>query len=141
FTMRNLPDDFALIQIDRGNTPPWWFDQRQPLDGDRARHQIAAGTGTAAAGFAGAACVDVIHIRALLIVREREEPRERIGVDVENSGFRIVRAARPVRAVGDVRHSDLAAFTFDDGRSEDGTELDVRYHLLRLGKKLGREVD
>src|SRR5213592_3052635 len=31
-TMRNLPEDFAFVEIDGGNAAVWRFHQRQPLN-------------------------------------------------------------------------------------------------------------
>ena len=64
--------------------------------------------------------------------------------DVQHAGFRIDRAALPVRAAGHVRQHQHAAHAVgarDDRRREERTELVLRGHLQRLRLQLRREVD
>ena len=63
----------------------------KPLNCYRARHQVAAwGAAAPDAGVASPAGIDEIHVRPLGIVCEDEQPRQRIRVHVQDSGFRIV---------------------------------------------------
>ena len=94
--VRDLPDDLALVQIDRGDASPWRFDERQSLHGQPAAAVVAA------------ADADVVHVRALGIVHHRQHAQQRVRVDVEDAGVGIERAARPVGAVRDVERADLA---------------------------------
>ena len=59
--VRDLPHHLALVQIERGDATPWRFDERQPLHGESA------------AGVAAAGAVDVVHVRTLRIVDERDQ--------------------------------------------------------------------
>src|SRR5262245_43051087 len=129
FTVRDLPHHRALVQIERGDAAPWWLHERQPLNGETAT------------GVSTACAVDPVHVGSLLALSQRNQTRQRVGEDVQHSGIRIVRPARPIGAVRHVEHSGFAAFTFHDWRRKQRTELELRSHLQSFGFDLRREVD
>ena len=131
-----------VVEIDGGDAAPWRFDERQPLDRDRARHQIAAGAPPPPTPVSPPPPV----LMKSMSDRFGSFARMSRRVSVFEYTYRIPVSGSyeppgqfapfAMYAVPILPPSPRAI-----GRREERTQLDVRRDLLRLSKQLGREVD
>ena len=159
FTVRDLPDKFALVQIDGCNCSVRWLDQRQSIDihaTETATGRFLRRLGRVRSGvFAGT--VENLHLSARGTGDVSDvgdffgsgDQSNRLdariaGVDINVVRFGIVGSARPVGAAGSSSHRERPErpFQFAYGRrGENGAEMILGGNLFRALAKSRGEID
>src|SRR5215469_1447131 len=157
--MRNLPCDFAFVEIDRGDGSVGRFHQRQPVDIElyvltssaffRRRRGICPGILTRTMYrldlFAGGS-IYVSHVWNFLgRLYQPDGLHTRVaGIDVCNVALRIIRPSRPIGASGIGPQSERSQWPIgfaNNGWCEHGAKAVLGGNRRRLLAELRREVD
>src|SRR6185436_7057917 len=126
-SVRHHPEVFTGVEIDGGNSPPWWLDQRQP---HRRLYTRAA--------------PDIFHIGALPAFSKRAGPPVCHRRHEENAALRICGSTFPIRSALVVRNSQRALFASsacDNRRRVQRAHLELRCNADRFSVQLRSEID